>query len=162
MKMKKLISILGILFIFYCHSIVALGGGDELEYIQEAALSEAYCSIDEFEELNYYLFCDSQLHEGAGGFMFRPCIIGGETRTIEEAKQLYRKFIEKIPLDSAEEGEENNAFYISPDCKWVIMNKWNEHKTISTQMLFYEKEKVREKVTEARNGFWNPEDEQSQ
>lgn len=154
MKMKKLISILGILFIFYCRSIVALGGGDELEYIQEAALSEAYCSMDEFEELDYYLFCDSQLHEGAGGFTFKPCIIGGETETIEEAKQLYQKFIEKLPLDSGKKGEENNAFYISPDCKWVIMNKWNEHKTISTQMLFYEKEKIREKVTEARNGIF--------
>lgn len=147
----------GILMIFLIIASASMenSGKEEMERDAKSDMTTGdYCGMDEFEELNYYLFCDSQLHEGAGGFTFKPSIIGSETKTIEEAKQLYHKFIEKLPLDSVEEGEENNAFYVSPDCKWVITNKWNEHKAMSTQMLFYEKEKIREKVTEARNGIF--------
>ena len=138
----------GILLIMLIIASVSMGnsGKEEMERDAKSDMTAGdYCGMDEFEELNYYLFCDSQLHEGAGGFTFRPSIIGSETKTIEEAKQLYQEFMERLPLDSVEEGEENNAFYVSPDCKWVITNKWYEHKTRSTQMLFYEKEKVREK-----------------
>ena len=130
------------------------GKKEEMERdVKNDMIMEDYCGMDEFEELNYYLFCDSQLHEGVGGFTFKPSIISSETKTIEEAKQLYQEFMERLPLDSMEEGEENNAFYVSSDCKWVITNKWNEHKRMSTQMLFYEKEKVKEKVTEIWDGI---------
>ena len=40
--------------------------------------------------------------------------------------------------------------YVSPDCKCVITNKWSEHETMRTQIVFCEKEKVREKVNEIR------------
>ncbi|MDE7251179.1 MAG: hypothetical protein K2N82_15145 [Lachnospiraceae bacterium] len=112
-----------------------------------------YCGMDEFEELNYYLFCDSQLHEGAGGFTFRPSIIGSETQTIEEAKQLYQEFAERLPLDFEEKETKCDITYVSdvsPDCKCVITSKWSEHETMRTQILFYEKEKVREEVNEIR------------
>lgn len=141
----------GILMILLIIASVSMenSGKEEMERDAKSDMTTGdYCGMDEFEDLNYYLFCDSQLHEGAGGFTFKPSIIGSETRTIEEAKQLYQEFMEKLPLDSMEEGEENNAFYVSPDCKWVITNKWSEHKAMSTQMLFYEKEKVKEKVND--------------
>ncbi|MBD5472715.1 MAG: hypothetical protein HDR20_07425 [Lachnospiraceae bacterium] len=110
-----------------------------------------YCGMDEFEELNYYLFCSTQLHEGAGGFTFRPSIIGSETKTIEEAKQLYQEFTERLPLDFEEKDTECDIAYVSdvsPDCKCVITSKWSEYETMRTQILFYEKEKVREEVNE--------------
>lgn len=120
------------------------------EDLRDYMNAKDYCSIDEFKNMDYYLFCDTQLHEGAGGFRMKPCIISSETQTIEEAKELYQEFREKLPLESEpdEEGEENNVTYVSPDCKWVITNKWNEYKTISTQTLFYENEKVKETVGE--------------
>ena len=120
------------------------------EDLRDYMNAKDYCSIDEFKNMDYYLFCDTQLHEGAGGFRMKPCIISSETQTIEEAKELYQEFKEKLPLESEpdEEGEENNVTYVSPDCKWVITNKWNEYKTISTQTLFYKNEKVKETVGE--------------
>ena len=146
----------GMLLIMLIIASVSMENGKKEEMERDAKSDMTtgdYCGMDEFEELNYYLFCDSQLHEGAGGFTFKPSIIGSETQTIEEAKQLYQEFMEWLPLDAMEEGEENNAFYVSPDCKWVITNKWNKNRTISTQRLFYEKEKVKEKVTETRGGI---------
>lgn len=124
--------------------------------VRDYMLAKDYCSIDEFENMDYYLFCDTQLHEGTGGFEMKPCIISSETQTIEEAKKLYQEFREKLPIETEpdEEGEVNNVTYISPDCKWVITNKWSEYKTISTQSLFYEKDRVNEKVTETRGGVY--------
>lgn len=126
------------------------------EDVRDYMLAKEYCTIDEFENMDYYLFCDTQLHEGAGGFKMKPCIIGSETQTIEDAKELYQEFREKLPIETEpdEEGEENYVTYISQDCKWVITNKWSEYKTISTQRLFYEKDRVREKVTETRGSVY--------
>lgn len=39
-----------------------------------------YCNMDGLEGFNYYLFCDTQLYEGAGRFAFKPSIISSETR----------------------------------------------------------------------------------
>lgn len=124
------------------------------EDLRNYMLTKDYCSMDEFEDIDYYLFCSTQLHKGAGSFENRPSIIGSETLTIDEAKALYQGFLKKLPLDQeeaeeeGEEREERYVLYVSPDCKWVITNKWDEHKNMSTQTLFYEKEKVKEKVTE--------------
>lgn len=145
------------LLMLYIVTLVLMGNGrkEKIERdVKNDMFTENYCNMDEFEDLNYYLFCDTQLHAGAGGFTFKPSIIGSEIQTIEEAKQLYQEFLERLPLEFGEESGENNVFYVSPDCKWVITNKWNEHKTMCTQILFYEKEKVREKVTEIQNGIY--------
>lgn len=82
----------------------------------------------------------------------RWIIIGSETKTIEEAKELYQEFTERLPLEPVKKGEENNVFYVSPDCKWVITIKWSEYKHTGTQTLFYEKEKVREKISSGKVG----------
>lgn len=118
---------------------------DTRDYI----IMKDYCDISEFEEMDYYLFCDTQLHEGTGGFTFKPSIIGSETKTIEEAQVLYQEFMERLPLELEEEtgeGEIIYVSYVSPDCKWVVTGKWNELRTIRTQMLFHDKEKIREKA----------------
>ena len=139
----------------------AISGKDDMkeeaeEDVRDYMLAKDYCSMGEFKNMDYYLFCDTQLHEGAGGFKMKPCIISSETQTIEEAKELYQEFKEKLPLETEpdEEGEEDNVTYVSSDCKWVITNKWSEYKTISTQRLFYEKDRVNEKVTETRGGVY--------
>lgn len=43
---------------------------EEVQDVKDCMTTEDYCSMDEFEDLNYYLFCDTQLHAGAGGFTF--------------------------------------------------------------------------------------------
>ena len=62
--------------------------GDDMEYnIHEAKrhymLSQDYCTIEEFEEMDYYLFCGTQIHKsGTGsGFERKPSIIYNDTKT---------------------------------------------------------------------------------
>lgn len=57
------------------------------------------------------------------------------------AKQLYQEFAERLPLDSEEKNKEENITYVSSDCKCVMANKWSEHETMRTQILFCEKKK---------------------
>ena len=124
---------------------------EELEKnVKDYVVTKGYCDMEDLGEMDYYLFCDSQLHlkGSSAGFTFRPVIIGSEMKTIEEAKELYQEFTERLPLEPVKEGEENNVFYVSPDCKWVITIKWSEYKHTGTQTLFYEKEKVKEKENE--------------
>ena len=144
---------LGLLVLLITTSIPRSNGmKEQMESdVKEYMIMEDYCGMDEFEELNFYLFCDTQLHEGAGGFTFKPSIISSETKTIKEAKQLYQEFMEGLPLEpKQEDGKGGVAYfsYVSPDCKWVIIDKWNKFRTIKTQILFCEKEKVRKKVNE--------------
>lgn len=112
------------------------------------------CGMDAFADMDYYLFCDTTLHRGAGGFIACPAVVGSQTQTMEEAKALYRDFKEKLPLEIEEEaalpdGEDaTEVFYVSPDCKWIKTNKWSNYMNVSTQRLFYEKEQVKERVSE--------------
>ncbi len=137
---------------------VTLSGEDDMEYkINKAKmgymLSQDYCTIDEFEEMDYYLYCNNWLWKGVSGSQNKPSIISNETKNIEEAKALYQEFKAQLPLEpdeEDEEGEETNVIYVSPDCKWVVTNKWSEYQTMNTKILFHENEKVTEKVSDLR------------
>lgn len=127
------------------------------------AAAEEYCSMEDLGEMDYYLFCDTQLRKGASGYEGKPSIINNDTQTIEEAKELYQKFREQLPLEDEEEenrgnadGEEERteAVYISPDCKWVITHKWGESQVMMTQTIYYEKAKVREQVSDTTQGVY--------
>lgn len=58
------------LLIVYIACVMILGEDDMEDRITEAeryyVSAEDYCSIDEFEEMDYYLFCDTQISKGAG------------------------------------------------------------------------------------------------
>ncbi len=148
------------LLITYIVSMMISREDDMEEKIEEAEryymLTKDYCSMDGLGEMDYYLFCDTQLHKGASGYEHEPSIICNETKSIVEAKVLYQEFKKHLPLEEEKnnweigEGdeEETNIIYISPDCKWVITDKWNKNQTISTQTLFYKNEKVKETVGE--------------
>ena len=144
------------LLITYIASVIILG--DDMEYqINEAKryymLSQDYCTIDEFGEMDYYLYCNTWLWKDVSGSQNKPSIISNKTKNIEEAKALYQDFKAQLPLEpdkEDEEGEETNVIYVSPDCKWVVTSKWSEYQTMNTKMLFHEKEKVTEKVSDLR------------
>ena len=121
--------------------------------VKEYVITKGYCDMDEFEDMDYYLFCSTQLHKrGSGdGITFRQSIISSETNTIEEAKELYQEFVKRLPIDSDsveedEEGEFTYVSYVSPDCKYIKTSRWSEFQRILTQVLFYEKEKIKETV----------------
>ena len=140
---------------------VTLSGEDDMEdRITEAeryyVSAEDYCSIDEFEEMDYYLFCGTQIHKrGSGaGVERKPSIIYSDTKTIEEAKELYQRFREKLPIDDEKveigepgsEDERTEVLYVSPDCKRIITTRWSDFQNVITTTLFVEKEKIREEV----------------
>lgn len=150
-------SIAKALLIMYIASVMVLGEDDAEYRIKEVKtdymFAKDYCAMEELGEMDYYLFCDTQLNKGTSGYEGKPSIINNDTKTIEEAKALYQEFKAKLPLEpdkEDEEGEETNVIYVSPDCKWVVTNKWSEHQTIETKMLFHEKKKVMEKVSDLR------------
>ncbi|MDE5596527.1 MAG: hypothetical protein K2J04_01695 [Lachnospiraceae bacterium] len=121
--------------------------------LKEYVITKGYCGMEDLGEMDYYLFCSTQLHKrGTGdGITFKQSIISSETNTIEEAKELYQEFIKRLPIDSDsveedEEGEFTYVSYVSPDCKYIKTSRWSEFQRILTQVLFYEKEKVKETV----------------
>ena len=127
----------------------------KIEEIEEGYVPTGeYCSMEDLGEMDYYLFCNTQLHKGVTGLEGKPSIINNDTQTIEEAKELYQKLKEHLPLeDDSNEDERTEVIYISPDCKWVKTTKWNEFQTVNTVTLFFQKEKVKEEIGGITEGF---------
>ncbi len=158
--------ILAVLFMACIVCGVILGRGDKMEAKTEetekgCVPTGEYCNMEDLGEMDYYLFCNTQLNKGASGYEGKSSIINNNTQTIEAAKKLYLKFKEQLPLEDEEEengendgdeDERTEVIYISPDCKWVITHKWSKFQTITTQILFYEKEKIREEVSKFSPG----------
>lgn len=117
-------------------------------------LTGEYCNMEDLGEMDYYLFCNTQLSKGATGLEAKPSIISNNTQTIEEAKELYQKFKEQLPLeDDSDEDERTEVLYISPDCKWVKTEKWSEFQTVNIVTLFSQKEKMKEKTGSITEGL---------
>ena len=154
-------SILAVLLISYTVCGVISGEDRMEEKIEETkryyVATEEYCSMEDLGEMDYYLFCHTEMSTDVGPVEFASVLINDRTQTVDGAKELYQDFKERLSLEEEEdegEGGKTEIFYISPDCKWVVTQKWSEHQTINTQMLFYEKEKVKEKETETREGVY--------
>lgn len=122
--------------------------------VKDYAITKGYCDMEDLGEMDYYLFCNTDLSKGATGLEAKPSIISNDTQTIEEAKELYQKFKEQLPLeDDSDEDERTEVIYISPDCKWVITEKWSEFQLVNTMTLFFQKEKVKEKTGRNTEGL---------
>ena len=152
-------SILPVLLLPFVVCGVILGRDNKMEAKTEETgkscvpMSE-YCSMEDLGEMNYYMFCNTQLHKGATGLEGKHSIINSDTQTIEEAKELYQKFKEQLPLeDDSDEDERTEVLYISPDCKWVTTEKWSEFQLVNTVTLFFQKEKVKEKTGRNTEGL---------
>ena len=126
--------------------------------VKDYVITKGYCDMEDLGEMDYYLFCHTEMSGDVGPVEYVPIVLSSQTQTIKEAEDLYQEFKKRLPLeDEEEENRENNSdedgrtevFYISPDCKWVITNKWSKFQTISTQMLFYEKENIKKVVEES-------------
>ncbi len=79
----------------------------------------------------------------------------GEYCGMEDLGELYQRFKEQLPLEDekeknrkseGDEDERTEVFYVSPDCNWIITDRWSKFQTVITKTLFYKKEKIKEKV----------------
>ena len=165
MKRQIILAVLFMSIIVYS----TLGRGDKMEEKIETSKRDYVSAVEiwstkDLGEMDYYLFCHTEMSTDVGSVEFVSVLIDSQTQTVEEAKALYQEFKERLPLKEEEEGngeqdgdegEKTEIFYVSPDCKWIVTQKWSEHQTINMQMLFHEKEKVKEKVCETSEGV-NP------
>ena len=165
MKRQIILAVLFMSIIVYS----TLGRGDKMEEKIETSKRDYVSAVENWStkdlgEMDYYLFCHTEMSTDVGSVEFVSVLIDSQTQTVEEAKALYQEFKERLPLKEEEEGngeqdgdegEKTEIFYVSPDCKWIVTQKWSEHQTINMQMLFHEKEKVKEKVCETSEGV-NP------
>lgn len=139
MKMKKIISIFGALLVFYCHSIVVLGGGDELEFVQGSNIKEEINEDNElfhnFQEMDYYMLLQSRVGCGVSLDYYSYGIYGNITKTPQDGEELYFK-LNNMQLKSAVEpieqaevlGWQNFSLMehvagCSPDLKFCITNQ---------------------------------------
>lgn len=128
---------------------VIFNQGDEVienvkENVRMDMLTKDFCEVSEFEDLNYYLLCDTRLHKDVTYWEHKTTIIGKETANIEDAKALHREFKMLLPLDD-DEREETYVEYVSPDCQWIVTTYWKAESE-RKQTLFCEKKKVSEAV----------------
>ena len=118
--------------------------------VKDNVITKDYCNMEDLGEMDYYLFCHTEMSGDVGPVEYVPIVLSSQTQTLKEAEDLYQEFKKRLPLeDDSDEDGRTEVFYISPDCKWVITNKWSKFQTISTQMLFYEKENIKKVVEES-------------
>ena len=77
-----------------------------------------YCSISDFEDFHYYLFCNTNIGTTAGVNPTVNAFIGSEAETSEAGIELYQKFME--PFWAVDHGKNMELGYISLDCQWAI------------------------------------------
>lgn len=87
----------------------------EEENMKMGQVEVEFCNINEFTNLNYYLFCDTLLVTGPSDIENEYAILGNDICTIEEGKTAFQKFAGRYM-------EKSSTYfrYISSDCKWVI------------------------------------------
>lgn len=128
--MEKLIAVI----LAGCSLVVALEKGPDsvmeakIEVTEKGYVSTSeYCGMEDLEEMDYYLFCHTEMSADVGPVKFASVVISSQTQMVEEAKKLYQEFKERLPLEEeeeenaeydADEGEKSEIFYGSPDCKW--------------------------------------------
>lgn len=136
-KLKKIIGIFVALLIFNCYSMVALGGGDELEYVQESTVNaEADRNNDlfgDFQEMDYYLLLESGVGYGICLEYNKYGIYGNLTQTVREGEELYFELNKKIlgncntPSDHTEWMDSKVDEHIrrfSSDMRWCVTNQY--------------------------------------
>lgn len=128
--MEKLVAVI----LAGCGLVVALG--KRPDSVMKAKIEETgksymstteYCSMEDLEEMDYYPFCHTEMSTDVGPVEFVSVVISSQTQTVEEAKELYQEFKERLPLEEEEENaeydgdedERTEIFYVSSDCKWI-------------------------------------------
>ena len=110
---RKIICLICCLFII-TNKMYAEGSGEV--YLEETE----FCSINDFEDFHYYLFCNTNINLGTTPKVINA-FIGNEGETMETGIELYQKFMKPLRTDDHEENME--LYYISPDCKLSVMRE---------------------------------------
>ena len=109
MSIIRICAIICSLFIF-TNAMHAEGSGEV--YPEETE----FCSISDFEDFHYYLFCNTNISLGTTPEVINA-FIGNEGETMETGIELYQNFIEPLRTDDHEENME--LYYILRIVNWL-------------------------------------------
>ena len=114
-----------------------------------------FCSISDFKDFNYYLYCDNAINNETWTSVHHEyAILGKDVETIDKGKELYQEFKEQcLPKELVGNIDIN---YVSPDCKWIIAQEFTDDITddLRRQTLLYEGKKITE--TQDTYEIFNP------
>lgn len=84
------------------------------------------CKLSDFEDMDYYILCDTALAYGPSDYVYTYGIYGETTDGWEEGEQLYQKFKTDFFNENEMEAdpETDEIVYISPDGQWVITQRY--------------------------------------
>ena len=77
-----------------------------------------FCSINDFEDFHYYLFCKTYIGTTASDNPIVNAFIGDSTETAEAGVEVYQKYME--PFRESDHVGDMELRYISMDCKLAI------------------------------------------
>lgn len=105
-----------------------------------------YCSISDFEDFHYYLFCNTNIGTTAGVNPTVNAFIGSEAETSEAGIELYQKFMEPFRADY--QGRYMELCDISSDARLVITEEDEEGNISPDKWRFFngEIEKGQQKI----------------
>ncbi|MBD5547639.1 MAG: hypothetical protein HDQ97_09595 [Lachnospiraceae bacterium] len=126
------------------------GGKIEMEQKESG-----FCSISDFKDFNYYLYCDNAINNETWTSVHHEYAIWGkDVETIDKGKELYQEFKGQcLPKELLGNIDIN---YVSPDCKWIIAQEFTDDviDDLRRQTLLYEGKKITE--TQDTYEIFNP------
>lgn len=106
--------------------------------------TSVFYSVNDFTDLNFYLFCNTAVNANVADIEHDYAIIGNRAGNIEEGEELYKNFKDEFIMRS-NMGKDMDIVCISPDCKWLIAEKKYDTDMATVglrrQILFYGNEK---------------------
>lgn len=137
--MKKIWYLLGAILFFCFSSMAVFAGGDELESMQEAVLSEAEGAeqvlFDGFQEMDYYMLLQSHVGCGVSLDYYSYGIYGNVTKTAREGEELYLSLNKKWFGNEIEPEDQTDSLNwlhyhlnehivgFSPELEWCITDQ---------------------------------------
>lgn len=85
---------------------------------QEQLNEKIFCSINDFDNFHYYLFCKTYIGTTATVNPIVNVFFGDSAETTEAGVEVYQKFME--PLRAGDRVGDMELRYISPDCRFAV------------------------------------------
>ncbi len=142
-RLKKAVCMIIAVGVLFLNFTYVQAGEDEAE---EKLFSD-------FQEMDYYIFIETNVGYGVSGDYYRYGIYGNMTSTAQAGEELYFMFNEKVigeklALYSHEEWLYNPAAFIqniSPDLKWIVSRQYIDSPVKYTDTLYYKNQKLDQK-----------------
>ncbi|MBO5055725.1 MAG: hypothetical protein J6C64_05135 [Lachnospiraceae bacterium] len=115
-------------------------------------------SISEFQNMNYYILCDTALNSEVTDIVHTYGIYGEDADDFNKGTKLYQEykatFWENMGIYEDKTGD--SIVYISPDCKWIITENMcgeNEYGEVLRQQTLYYEGNMKRQIVSTYSGI---------